>query len=144
MLKTHYYLFYFIILLALKSCSDNKYTLYAKINSENNDFNSADIFCHGLNLGKADNSGAVTKLEFFNNAKLSKVDTIFLKQNPLGTKYFDIIKSNKPSMDNEFYKTFDTINILIKSKTLFLDSIRIKRIEKQFINTLDSLNAILK
>jgi hypothetical protein len=142
--KTSFCLFYLIIVLTLKSCFNNKYTLYAKIDPSENVFNNADIFCNGLNVGIADNLNSVAKLEFFKDVRVSKFDTIFLKQNPLGTKYFDIIKFDKILIDEKFYNPFDTINVLTKSNPFFLDSNKIKRIEKQFINTLDSLDAILK
>jgi hypothetical protein len=144
MLKPSYCIFCFILVFTLKSCSDNKYTLYAKINSIDNDFNSADIFCNGLNLGKVDNSGAVAKLEFFNDVRVSKVDTFFLKQNPLGTKYIDIVKPNIAFIDNQFYKNFDTINVIIKHNQFFFDSNKTKKLKRLFINTLDSLDSIIK
>jgi hypothetical protein len=142
--KTSYYLFCLVMVITLSSCSDNKYILYAKIDPSENAFNNSTIFCNGLDVGVADNSYSVVKLDFLKDIRVSKFDTVFLKQNPLGTKYFDIIKSNKILSDEQFYKTFDTINVQTKSNQFFLDSSKIKRIEKQFINTLDSLDAILK
>jgi hypothetical protein len=138
------YFYSILSIIFLSNCSDNKFILYAKTDSAEITFNRADIFCKGLNVGSAENSNPGIKLIFLQDVLISKSDTVFVKKNPLGTEYFDIVKSDKIISEDIFYKKFDTIIFYKKINFLSLDSNKVKRIEKQILNTFDSINVILK
>ncbi|MFC4263660.1 hypothetical protein ACFOWM_12265 [Ferruginibacter yonginensis] len=116
---------------------------YKNVNQDDY-FQSSNLYINGEVAGRVTNEQVGTILLLDKKNTLFKTDSVFIKKNPLGTVYFDVVKTNYVKNTTLEYRSGDTIIIYNKVNKFTIDGNKAKKIIEKLDNTLKQIDTILK